>query len=242
MRHIEDLRGHHKKDETMYVIGCAPDLDDFPDTFFDDKVSIALNWAFVAFPKCTYLLNYHAGQTEFLKSPFSVIHRHSVFTQEYARQFMRKWILWFPPEDKTNGEWVPKLDLIIMERYIHEAHKKDFQQAVDAIMSGKPCKYTDKHTIAHGAIQAALVMGAKRIVLTGCGYRDFHQPGHAQKRGLAIFYPQVPGQFDLPSAVKARTDLYIPVQEAYRWLREMLEKYDIELIRQHYKTGYEEIK
>lgn len=242
MRYIEEFRDEHKKDKTMHIIGCAPDLDDYPDNYFDNKVSIALNWAFIAFPKCTYFLNYHAGQTSFLNTAFPVIHRHSVFTQEYARKFLRKWILWFPPEDPKNSEWTSKFDLILMRRCIREVKREDFQQSVDAIMDARPYEYPDRRTIAHGAIQAALIMGAKRIVLTGCGYNDFHQPGHAQKRGLAVFYPQAPGQFDLPSAAKARADMYSPIQEATRWLREILETYGVELIFHHYKTGYEIIK
>ncbi|GAH04969.1 unnamed protein product, partial [marine sediment metagenome] len=54
-RWIEDLHNIHKGEE-IWVLGCGPSLDDFPDNFFDEKyrIAISVSWSMVAFPNCTY--------------------------------------------------------------------------------------------------------------------------------------------------------------------------------------------
>jgi len=55
-RFIEDLHNVHKGEE-IWVLGCGPSLDDFPDDFFDEKyrIAIAVSWSMMAFPNCTYM-------------------------------------------------------------------------------------------------------------------------------------------------------------------------------------------
>jgi len=47
-RYLEDFRDKHKGEE-VWVLGRGPSLDDYPPNFFEDKISIAVMYAYVAF-------------------------------------------------------------------------------------------------------------------------------------------------------------------------------------------------
>ena len=64
-RHLEDLRNKHKGEE-IWVLGRGPSLDDYPTNFFDNRISIALSYAYLAFPNCTYFYSFHAEPAEYV--------------------------------------------------------------------------------------------------------------------------------------------------------------------------------
>lgn len=226
-RYIEDLRGLYKGKE-IWVLGCGPSLDAFPENFFDNKISIACNWAFIAFPNCTYLVNYHLDQTNFIR--------------KYTPEVAEKWILWAPPEDPKNSEWVPQFNLIYMSRSIKGNSKEDFDGAVKAIMRGQPYKYVDKNTIAHPAIQAAAIMGAKKITLVGCEHRATKDKYHAQKRGLWAFYKEIPGHGHIdPKTGEPAMFRQGECVDGTVWFVEAFKRYGVEVRRYYHTTGYEEI-
>jgi len=64
-RFIEEFRDKYRrspysqKGEEIWIIGPAPSLDDYPKDFFDDKISIAVNYAYLAFPRATFFFTNH---------------------------------------------------------------------------------------------------------------------------------------------------------------------------------------
>ncbi len=222
VRFIEDLRNKYKGEE-IWVMGTGPSLDDFPDNFFDNKISIACNWAFVAFQNCTYFLNYHIA--------------HSDFIRKYLSHLTHKWLLWFPPEDKLNHEWVDKQrDMILVQRDVTGVVEENFDKAVDAIMRGKPYKYLASGTMVHGAIQVAAVLGAAKITLVGCEHRARPDQGHAGKRGMRIFYQESP-----PGLQSYSTALNEVMLLGTNRLVEAFKRHGIEVMRYYFDKGYEKI-
>ena len=224
-RRIEELRDKYKGEE-IWVIGSGPSLDDFPENFFDDKVSIAVNWAFIAFENCTYFLNYHIA--------------HSDFIRKHLSHLTHKWLLWFPPEDKLNHEWVSKQrDMIIVQRDPTGVIEENFDKGVDAIMSGKPFKYLASGTMAHGAMQAAAVLGAAKITLAGCEHRAKPYQGHARKRGMWIFYQD-------SLLARQKTESYstalneVMILGTNR-LAKAFKRHGVKMVRYYFGKGYEEI-
>ncbi|GAH32284.1 unnamed protein product, partial [marine sediment metagenome] len=64
MRFIEDedIRDKYKNEE-IYIVGRGPSLDDFPDDFFDNKIMITVNDAYLAVPitEDIYISGMHAA-------------------------------------------------------------------------------------------------------------------------------------------------------------------------------------
>lgn len=221
-RYLEDLRDSYKGKE-IWVLGCGPSLDDYPDDFFDDKVSIALNWAFIAFPSCTYLLDYHKDVSDFIR--------------KYIPEFTRKFIVWFPQQDSS----MPYEDLIIMQRRVRECAQGDFDAAVRAIMNGEACEYVDTGTILHGGIQAAAILGATKITLAGCELTSTPEKDHAQRRSMWIHYQDYPLCFSILPTLPKPPDLRNPGC-GLLWLTNAFKGYGIEVRRFYFDKGYEKIE
>jgi len=235
-RFVEDLRGKHQGEE-IWIIGCAPSLDDFPGDFFDDKITIALNWSILAVPGCTYWHGQHQPyrvylrdekpeflSKSFLPYPFPAIDRPMI-TKDPVEFFgdLTSLPIWM----RVSGTLKPR--------------KKWFEEAVANNLAGKSnVAYPDHWTVAHTAIQIAAGLGAKRIILVGCEHSG---DGHAQKRGLGARY----GQVKRPSRPICEAE-----KMATQLLAEILGKHGIEVVRyfhkdidrpgmEHFKAGYQMI-
>lgn len=225
-RRVEDLRNKYKGEE-IWVLGCGPSLDEYPDDFFDNKISVACNLSMLAFPNCTYFVNYHTWTTDFIRK----------YLLKYSPEFADKWILWFQPEDKKWNEWVPQFNPIIMDRYRKGCTEEKFNEAVKAIMDGKPCKYVDNTTIAHVGIQVAAILGARKITLVGCEHKAIAGKRHAQKRGMWIFYKDKETLEPYPRTAKVGRMMRLGTF----WFAEAFKRYGIEVMRYSFNEGYEEI-
>lgn len=215
---IEDLRDKHRGEE-IWIIGCGSSLDDFPRDFFEQKLMIALNWAIVAFPECTYWHGYHEVYREYLR--------------DEKPEFLWKSILLFPfPGPFKHGDIRQPVDFFanltsrpIWMRFgdIRPIPKSVFEVVVERIMAKENCLYRASMTVAHTAIQAAAVMGAKRITMVGCEHRAL-EFGHARRRGLGSCY---------------RSEWHEDPRHEMgtQWLAELLGEHGIEVIRYYYKDS-----
>ena len=180
-RFIEDLRDEHQGAE-IWVLGCGPSLDDFPDDFFDDKLHITVNGAIIAFPECTYWHGLHRIFRTYLR--------------DERPELLEKSIILYPmPNERTAGRFTEPAaffgdlasQIIWMEHYTEIVRDRQIMiDAVEAIMAGRRCAYPTMRAVAHTAIQAAAIMGAKRITLVGCEHSKWWYCARA--RGMARFY------------------------------------------------------
>ena len=227
-RFIGDLRDD-QKDEEIWILGTGPNLDEFPDRFFDKKITIALNSAIIAFPKSTYWHGHHEGIREYVR--------------DEKPEFLEKGIILFPfPGPFRHGRITQPKDFFgkLVSKPIwmkfwdtRPIPRAAFEDVIKCIMEKRtpPRGYRASMTVTHTAIQVAVIMGAKRITLVGCE----HQGSHAQRRGLRAYYR---GR-KLPDDAR--------YEAGTRWLAEILGEYGIELARYYYKRskdhkkGYEKI-
>jgi len=236
-RFIEDLRGKHQGEE-IWILGTSPALDAFPDDFFDDKITITLNWAIVAFPECTYWHGHHEEYREYLRDERPDLLPKSIISFPFPGHFKHGRIT-DPAEFFGDLTHVP-----IWMRFgdCRPIPKRLFVTVVEQIMAGEDnCRYRASATVAHTAIEAAAVMGAKRITLIGCEHFAW---GHAQKRGMGKRYGR-----RVPLAY-TRDRRY---HDGTRWLAELLGEHGVEVVRyfyedvkhpglEHYTQGYHKIK
>jgi|GEM_PF-4704625 len=231
MRYIEDLRDIHK-DKEIWIIGCGPSLDDFPDKFFKDKITIALNWAIIRFPDCTYWHGHHEELREYLR--------------DEKPEFLEKSIILFPfPGPFRHGRITqPKEffgDLVSKPIWMkfwdtRPIPKSAFEEVIKSIMEKRtPRGYRASMTVAHTAVEAAAVMGANRITMIGCE----HQGGHAQRYGMDDYC-----RGGIPSSPSV--DPRLP--NGTIWLAELFRPYGIKVRRYFYKKtknyprGYQKIR
>lgn len=238
MRFIEDFRDKHKGRE-IWILGSGPSLDDFPDDFFNEKISIAINWSIIAFPQCTYWHGHHESCREYLRDekpeflPKSIILLpFSHYKEEGPERFFGKL--------KDKPIWMRWRD-------IRPIPKKAIEQAVECIMAkeGGDC-FRASMTVTHTAIEAAVVLGAKKVTLVGCEHKSTDQT-HAQRRGMAGLYRMSPAYFrgHFPDWGQKPGDPR--VTQGTQWLAELFGKHGIEIRRYYfrdtefYKKGYEKI-
>ena len=223
MRFIEDLRNRHK-DKEVWVIGTSPTLDDLPDDFFDDKISIAVNWAFIAFPRCTYILEAHKEGPDYIRDNRPNLLKKCIFVLTPQRMERTLWFEDYSDEPfymRWNGR--------------RDAPREQFEQFAKSIMAGESCYYPCGGTCLHFAIEAAIVLGAKKVSIVGGEHRWIDHRWHAQKRGLSAYYAE--GRSAPPRDEHAKR-IYMRWRKATRWLGEVFKPYGVEIMRYHHKPGY----
>lgn len=216
MRFIEDLRAGEFQDSEFWIIGTDPNLDLYPDDFFEGKFSITLNAACYAFP----------GSTFFLTSGARVLQRMTSIQPGCLTKFILA--LGFLPKPRPNaiGYWEDwGLDPIWMrlEARHQPAGAPDFESTAQRIFGEGPYEFAWCRTVAHLAIFAAIVLGARKIILVGCAHKILGTQGHATGRGLANHYPSAPVLSAGPRADRMERDL--------RVLTEVFGRYGIEIVR-----------
>lgn len=214
----EDFRDKHDGEE-IWVIGCGPSLDDVPDGFFKDKISIALNWAFVAFPECTYLHWYHSIFTDFVRNG--------------NPELFKRCILLLPAErmDTPDGLGEYKIYPIWMKWRGWGCTQKRIEEQAKAVIEKQHAGY-EGDCIGHTAIWASFIMGAKRVILVGCEqtWRQIKSNIHAQKRGLSDHYK-----------IRSEYQINERYETGLKWIVGAFKKYGKEVTRYYHGKGYEEI-
>ena len=232
MKHIEDYYHRHAGEE-IWILGCGWSLDDYPDDFFDNKITIAVNWAFRAFPNCTYIMCSHsvfpdwlvAHQPEFLnKCIFAVFTRPS------------EGMVWYKKEYGDGPIWMQTVHVSIPHKSVDEA-TEDYRQMVKQVVEGTSVLYQALWTIPHCAITASVIFDAKKITLVGCSYKALKDRMHATRGGMAEHYSlyeprEMPEEVQKGETVQARI-----VRRGTSLLAELFKPYGIEIRRYYYKTG-----
>lgn len=230
MRTIEDLRDVHKG-EDVWILGGGESLCDFPEDFFDDKISIALSWAIVGFPRCTYWHGHHE--------------RNRIYLRDEHPEFLKKCIICnpFPGPFILPGRLDPEKffgELVSLPIFLHFWDTRPFPGKVAYVEVMKhimektvPRGYRASGNITHTAIQAAAIMGVKRIILAGVDSRG----PHAKCYGMEDWWID-----------REKKPKVAPMTEnCIRWQAEILAGYGIEVIRYFnndgpfYKKGYKKI-
>ncbi len=226
---LEKARDRHKGEE-IFIVGSGPSIDDLPDGFFDDKISLAMGWVFTAFPNCTYY--------------FSV-----------DRDFP-KWVVENRPKDshKLICACEP-VGITDFRNHMDEYGEKPmyapwgvtgfngFVESVSNIMRGKACRLADMATCVQPAIQVAAILGARKITLAGCEARSAKYRNNARKRGLDKFYTEKKqkGREYSEAAQRGDTDFFRRARIGVKWLADLFGPYGVEVKRFYYGKGYEDI-
>ena len=236
-KEITDFRDTERK-STFWIIGCDPNLDFYPDDFFDDKLSIAISVACVPFPRSTYFVITSAPVLDTIK--------------RVRPDFLAKCILPLnctrskplPYWDQLNPYWEDYgLDPIYMKlvdgpQVTHAS--MDWRKMVRQIFKGDSVKFVQPSTSAHFGVEAAAILGAKKIILVGCSHKSTKYFFHAHKRGMWIFFweNRPKGKQVYPASyINGRIpELAMMRRDTIRFKRAFA-KYGVEIVRHRFDEG-----
>ena len=261
-RFIEDLRKIHKGEE-IWVLGCGPSLDDFPDDFFDEKKRIAItsSYSMIAFPNCTYTAFSQGDKTlmaHVLKYRKHLLYKHIV----RVKPIELKNKTFFSPEPiylRINGMELGlpdpiylqirgmKLEDFKMKSEELDRRKSIFSSLANDLITGKSIAYSQAGTCIHTEIQAAIIMGAKKVTLAGCEMKCLKFQAHAYKRGLDKFYKtpfftsKIPKEGYSAALITGDGVGQKRIKAGTAFLAKIMKPHGVQIARFYYGEGYEPI-
>lgn len=255
MRMIEALRGKFQGSD-FWVLGSDPNLDFYPDDFFDDKFSIAVGMSCVAFPGSTFLymsgrrelgwmISKHPDYLEKVILPLEPV--RDKYSAKAEREMLKyrsrgfntgigRWESWglepiyMKPEDKPMLKSVP-----------------DYESTAKRIFSNGPCDFVLTRTSTHNAIFAATVLGAKKIILVGCSHKASKGRAYAHKRGMGDFISEADERLHLALDYGSQRAGIERMRRDTIQLAKVFKKFGIEIVRHRFDEDendfmFEEIK
>lgn len=232
MKFVESLRGKYP-DSTFWIIGTDTNLDFYPNNFFDDKLSIALNFACIGFPNNTYFCSSHRVVANAIvnKLGFNYLNK-SIFVAICREYYHPTTHIWW--EDYGLDPIYAK----ILGKDMSAFNEDDQKKLIEQINNEGTFELIGGKGIINYAIQIAALFGAKKIILVGCSDKGGKVYYHAQKRGMSEFYrdeewsKREPGHYE-----KYRTGRWsaqIMRKQETMMLVKLFKKYNIEVMRHRF--------
>ena len=200
LNYIEDVRDRHAGEE-IWVTGAGASMDDYPIDFFADKICIGMNNVYSVF------LDVGDGIEKFQHRIFYSVHEHEQWPLAIAKtvpHLLKNCFFLLPPARRPGMVWWE--DFEEHNDVIHymqwglvgglgvSATVEDFGVMVECIMARQGrCHYVVDGTTLHWAVEAAAVLGAKKIYVTGGEAIG----GHMQKHGSFYARSHPPSRPDI---------------------------------------------
>lgn len=236
-KEITDFR-NTERNSTFWIIGCDPNLDFYPDDFFDDKLSIAISVSCIPFPRSTYFVITSAPILDAIKRVRSDFLKKCILPLSCTKSKP------LPYWEQLNPYWEDYgLDPIYMKlikgpQMTHSL--MDWKRMIRQIFSYGSIEFVQPSTSAHFGIEAAAVMGAKKIVLVGCSHKSTKYFFHAQTRGMWIFFwERRPGnkQTYPASYINGKIPEFAAMRKDTIRFKEVFAKYGVEVVRHRFDEG-----
>ncbi len=233
----KDCRNIH--DGEIWIVGGGPSLEEFPNDFFDDKVHIVTNGSIQRFPPRHDMENryYHFYHSVWMDKVIEIDH-----------ELLKQCIMLVPSGDFDRywekPEQFPFYEKPIWSVWGSAFNDDNLRESIEAIMGGKDYLFPGAGTVIHSAIQVALVLGAKKVTLTGCEMKTKGNQIHARTEGMKEMYDKIMND------PKVNPTIFTPEwrQVAYKVWRVATHKFAVEmakhnreLIRYYYPDKYEVI-
>jgi len=230
-RYLEDFRDKHQGEE-VWVLGRGPSLDDYPPNFFEGKISIAVMYAYVAFPNCTYYTGFHAEPAEWVEKNWP---------DKFDRYILG--CLWGSSYDhnqrRSKYEGSGEVPIYSKVRFTRGSGISSFKVPVERLIAKESCELVDGATSLHSAIQVAIVLGAKKITLAGCELKMRGGLLHAKKTWFDAAY-EIRHARVRSKWIKGR--FFPDARLGLRWLVTICKPHGIEIVRYYFGKGYERIE
>lgn len=230
-RHLEDLRDKYEGEE-IWVLGRGPSLDDYPIDFFDDKISIAINYAYIAFPNCTYYHSFHAESAEWVSKNWPDKFDRCILGCHHGSHPRDGW-------RRNRFEGSGEAPVYVKIKWGTGLDSNRFRKPVERIIAKESCELINSITTLHTAIQVAIILGAKKVTLVGCELKIKNGLLHAKSTWADGSYER---RFFRAKERWHRERFFPGSLKGLQWLVEICKPHGIEIVRYSYGKGYEQIE
>ncbi len=169
---ITELHNKHKGQE-IWVVGSDPTLEDYPDNFLDNKLSITLHLAHIKFPDATYRFFNERDRFVFLRDEypdfldkvsifgFPFFHKGDKPSEEETKNVKEKYFLKstpYPPRSNFNDIFC-------------DTGRNAIKKMVTEAVNGTSYTFGSYGTCAHNGTFVAIMMGCNPINIIGANFR-----------------------------------------------------------------------
>jgi hypothetical protein len=160
--------------DTVWIAGSDPSLSEYPDDFFDGKTAITLHLAHRKFPNATFRYSSEYDRSE---------HLISVDPEYRSKPLIAALPMYGKTEKETRALLANFADVHFHRMVSYppngirgEVDPRFTEWKVRRTMAGKARIWGGHGTCLHTAIYMAILLGASRIALIGCGH-GLYKPG-----------------------------------------------------------------
>lgn len=171
MKSITELHNIHK-DQTVWIAGSDPSLDNYPDNFLDDKIGITLHLAYLKYPNATYRYFNEYDRLKYLSNQdASILEKNNIYgwplfgssesaSKKLVKDASRSHYLLlkpYPPTGKSS-DWVQHNDEAL----------KCMKERVKEARNAERITFGGFATCLHACLYAVVMMGVNQINIIGC--------------------------------------------------------------------------
>ena len=168
MKPITDLHLKHENKE-IFIVGSDPTLENYPDDFLDDKLSITLHLAYMKFPNATYHYFNERDRFIYLQEKFpEIFDKVNIFGYPFYNRSKEA-------SDEVIGNARDKAYYLDLKPYPSTEVMKS--KVIEA-KKGKSNLYGGNGTCLHPCMYVAIMMGCNPINIIGCGFQTIGKQEH----------------------------------------------------------------
>lgn len=180
MRPITELHDKYKG-QPIYIAGSDPTLANYPDNFFDDKLSITLHLAYLKFPNATYHYFNERDRFVYLKEKdFTIVNKTNIFGYPFYNRSVAV-------SDKAIGKAKPKAYYLKLSPYppsgnssaiFSDSGPNAMRAMVSEAVKGVRMEYGGHGTCLHPCMYIAIMMGCNPINIIACNFKNIGGKEH----------------------------------------------------------------
>jgi len=180
MKPITELHNKYKN-QSIWIVGSDPTLEDYPDDFLDGKLVITVHLAYIKFPNATYRYFNERDRFIFLKEKYpEILNKVNIFGYPFYNRTKEV-------SDETIGKANKKAYYLDLKPYPPNGNAGDIfndsginamrKMVTDAVKATSNT-FGGHGTCVHPCMYSIIMMGVKTINIIGCNFKNIRGKEH----------------------------------------------------------------
>jgi len=180
MRPITELFNKYKN-KPIWVVGSDPTLENFPDNYLDNKLSITLHLAYIKFPNASFHYFNERDRFVYLKEKYpEIVNKVNIFGYPFYNRSIKV-------ADEAIGKARDKAYYLKLKPYPPRGNPGDIfsdkgpsamELMVSEALKGERMEYGGHGTCLHPCMYAVIMMGCNPINIIGCNFKNISGKEH----------------------------------------------------------------